>query len=235
MTIFRHFPSRAFALAILAELAIVGVLALMLAGVVSSRPALSEPVPITLVSEEPAPPEPTAPAAPTPPPPKPLPPKPLPPVAMPKPQVQPKSKTAPPQPAAPAAAVSTPEPAPSEPTPAAAAPTAFSEPVRTPPAAPPAGDKDAPDAEYAAKVKAAVQAAVVYPPAAAALHFSGRVRVEFHLRDSSAGQARIVTASGVGMIDRAALQSVQNASYPAPPAEMQGKDHVYQVWVEFKS
>lgn len=229
MTILRDFPGRAFALAILAELAIVGVLALMLAGVVSSRPALSEPVPITLASEEPLAP-PTPPAAPSPPPPKPLPP-----VATPKPQVQPKTKMAQPKPAAPAAAVSTPEPAPSEPVPVAAAPTAFSEPVRTPPAAPPAADKDAPNAEYAAKVKAAVQAAVVYPPAAAALHFAGRVRVEFHLRDSIAGQARIITASGVGMIDRAALQSVQNAGYPAPPAEMQGKDHVYQVWVEFKS
>lgn len=227
---FRHFPSRAFALAILAELGIVGAVALMLAGAVSPRPALSEPVPITLVSEEPAPPEPSPPTPPAPPPPKPLPP-----VAMPKPQVQPKAKVAPQKPAAPAAAVQTPEPAPDAQAPVAEAPTAFSEPVRTPPAPPPTGDKDAPNAEYAAKVKAAVQAAVVYPPAALALHFAGRVRVEFHLRDSVAGQARIVTASGVGMIDRAALQSVQSASYPAPPADMQGKDHVYQVWVEFKS
>ncbi|SFH70609.1 protein TonB [Collimonas sp. OK307] len=222
---FRHFPSGAFALAILAELGIVAVVALMLAGAVSSKPALSEPVPITLVSEEPAPPTPPAPP----------PPKPLPPVAMPKPQVQPKTKAAPQKPAASAAAVPTPEPAPSAPAPVAEAPTAFSEPVPTPPAPPPAGNKDAPNAEYAAKVKAAVQAAVVYPPAALALHFAGRVRVEFHLRDSVAGQARIVTASGVGMIDRAALASVQSASYPTPPADMQGKDHVYQVWVEFKS
>lgn len=224
---FRHFPSRAFALAILAELGIIAAAALMLAGAVSSRPALSEPVPITLVSEEPAPPERMPPAPP--------PPKPLPPVAIPKPQVQPKAKVAPQKTATPAAAVPTPELAPSTPAPVAEAPTAFSEPVRTPPAPPPADDKDAPNAEYAAKVKAAVQAAVVYPPAALALHFAGRVRVEFHLRDSVAGQARIVTASGVGMIDRAALQSVQNARYPVPPAEMQGKDHVYQVWVEFKS
>lgn len=221
---FRNFPSRAFALAILAELGIVAAVALMLAGAVSSRPALSEPVPITLVSEEPAPPEPTPP-----------PPKPLPPVAKPKPQVQPKTRVAPQKPAAQAAAVATPEPAPSAPAPVAEAPTAFSEPVRTPPAPPPAGNKEAPNAEYAAKVKAAVQAAVVYPSAALALHFAGRVRVEFHLRDSVAGQARIVTASGIGMIDRAALQSVQSASYPAPPADMEGKDHVYQVWVEFKS
>jgi protein TonB len=226
---FRHFPSRAFALAILAELGIVAVVALMLAGAASSRPALSEPVPITLVSEEPAPPQP-APSTP----PAPPPPKPLPPVVTPKPQVQPKTRVAPQKPAA-QAAVPTPEPAPSAPAPIAEAPTAFSEAVRTPPAPAPAGDKGAPDAEYAAKVKAAVQAAVVYPPAALALHFAGRVRVEFHLRDSVAGQARIVSASGVGMIDRAALQSVQSASYPAPPADMQGKDHVYQVWVEFKS
>ena len=227
-TILRHFPGRAFALAILAELIIVAALAVMLAGVVSSKPALSEPVPITLVSEEPAPPEPTPPAPP--------PPKPLPPVALPKPQVQPKTKVVPPKPTPPAAVAAAPSPTPSEPAPQAETPTAFSGPVRTPPAPPPpAGNKDAPNAEYAAKVKAAVQAAVVYPPAAAALHFSGRVRVEFHLRDGVAGQARIVTPSGVGMIDRAALQSVQNARYPEAPPDMQGKDHVYQVWVEFTS
>jgi len=32
------------------------------------------------------------------------------------------------------------------------------------------------------------------------------------------------------MIDRAALQSVQNAGYPAAPDNLKDNDPVYQVW-----
>jgi protein TonB len=104
-----------------------------------------------------------------------------------------------------------------------------------PPPAPPATAKADPSLEYAAKVRAAVLAAVYYPPAAAALNFTGRVRVEFHLRDAVPGAARVLTGSGIGMIDRAALQTVQNAHYPEPPEDMRGSDRLYQVWVEFNS
>jgi protein TonB len=97
----------------------------------------------------------------------------------------------------------------------------------------PAGGKPDPNAEYQSKVRAAVLAAVYYPPAAAAMHYAGRVRVEFHLRDAVPSSLSVVVSSRIGMIDRAALQTVQNAQYPAPPAELSGKDHVYQVWVEF--
>jgi protein TonB len=88
-------------------------------------------------------------------------------------------------------------------------------------------------AEYAAKVRAAVQAAHHVPQALAALNYSGRVRVEFHLRDRIPAQARVLVESGVGMIDRAALQAVSGAQYPAPPPELAGEDLIYQVWVEF--
>ena len=88
-------------------------------------------------------------------------------------------------------------------------------------------------ASYTGKVKAAVQAAVVYPPAAIALGFRGRARVEFKLRDGVPSQANVIAASGMGLVDRAALQSVQTANYPAPPPSLRGKEETYQLWVEF--
>jgi protein TonB len=109
--------------------------------------------------------------------------------------------------------------------------TAFTEPTPPPPEA--VVGKAEPSAEYAAKVHAAVQAAHFYPPAASSLRYTGKVRVEFHLRDTTPGEVRILVASGFGLIDRAALQAVQTAHYPEPPPEIQGSDHVYQVWVEF--
>jgi protein TonB len=109
--------------------------------------------------------------------------------------------------------------------------TAFTEPTPPPPEA--VVGKAEPSAEYAAKVHAAVQAAHFYPPAAASLRYTGKVRVEFHLRDTTPGEVRIMVSSGFGLIDRAALQAVQNAHYPEPPPEIQGSDHVYQVWIEF--
>ena len=123
------------------------------------------------------------------------------------------------------------EPKPVLPQVAEAQANTFTEPAPPPPVAV-VGPVE-PSAEYAAKVHAAVQAAHYYPPAAVSLHFSGRVRVEFHLRDVSVNQIRVLAASGIGLIDRAAIQAVQNAVYPEPPAEIKGSDHVYQVWVEF--
>ena len=77
-----------------------------------------------------------------------------------------------------------------------------------------------------------VQAAAIYPPAAKALKFKGRVRVEFKLRNGIASNAQILTSGGLGMVDRAALQSVQTAVFPASP-DSQDKEGIYQVWVEF--
>jgi protein TonB len=222
---YSHRPMQAFLLALAVEAALLAVGAVVLSST-TSTPALSTPVEITV--EETPPPTPEQPT-----PPKPVPaPEPAKPKAAPaKPHAPaPKPQPAPPKP-------QTPQP-PLTPT---AAPNAFTEPVAPPspppppPPAPPATAKADPSPEYAAKVRAAVLAAVYYPPAAATLHFTGRVRVEFHLRDAVPGAARIITGSGIGMIDRAALQTVQDAHYPEPPAEMRGSDRLYQVWVEFSS
>jgi protein TonB len=123
--------------------------------------------------------------------------------------------------------------APVTPAPLAPAPSeiAVSAPAPAPP--PPAQAKSDPNAEYAARVKAAVQAALVFPAAAAALDFKGRARVEFKLRDRVPSQAHLLISSGMGLTDRAALQSVEVAQYPPPPTGLQGKEGTYQVWVEF--
>jgi protein TonB len=205
-------PMQALGLAILLEALLLVGATVVLASATQVKPAISEPVTITLVSEEPPPP----------------PPKPKPPPPKAKPQPKPVPPT-PPQPTPP------PMPMPVAPVPVVETPSAFTEPVKPQPLPPPpvpSGKVDQ-SLEYAAKVRAAVQAAVFYPPAAAALRFSGRVRLEFHLQDGISGEAHVLVTSGMGIIDRAALQSVQSAHYPEPPGDMRGADRVYQVWVEF--
>ena len=124
------------------------------------------------------------------------------------------------------------EPAP----PVVAKPTVFSAPAPLPqppaaaPVMPPAPVVD-PALAYNVKLAAAVQAAFVVPGPAAALGFKGRARVEFHLRDGVVSNAKIIQASGLGVVDRAALKAVEVASFPVPPTALVGKEGVYQIWV----
>jgi len=124
------------------------------------------------------------------------------------------------------------EPAP----PVVAKPTVFSAPAPLPqppaaaPVMPPAPVVD-PALAYNVKLAAAVQAAFVVPGPAAALGFKGRARVEFHLRDGVVSNAKIIQASGLGVVDRAALKAVEVASFPVPPTSLVGKEGVYQIWV----
>ncbi len=151
----------------------------------------------------------------------------------PKPEPRPVAKSQPlPEPVARAAVAPPPEPV-RPPSPAIESPVVEVTPTVVPP--PPQRSNLAAEreAEFAARVKAAIQAAVVYPSAARAMGFVGRVRVEFHLRDGAASQARILQASGVGMIDRAALSAVTTATFPDAPDTLRGKDQVYQVTVQF--
>ena len=108
--------------------------------------------------------------------------------------------------------------------------------VAPPPPPPPAARSTSIDreAEFAALVKAAIQAAVTYPPAARSMGFRGRARVEFAFRDGTASQMKIIQTSGIGLIDRAALAAVAGARYPAPPESLLGKTLVYQLNVLFE-
>ena len=151
------------------------------------------------------------------------------------PEIQPKVKAV-----VPLATVSPPVPEvrpPDEPAPPVVAkPTVFSAPAPLPqapaaaPVTPPSPVVD-PALAYNVKLAAAVQAAFVVPGPAAALGFKGRARVEFHLRDGVVSNAKIIQASGLGAVDRAALKAVEMASFPAPPATLVGKEGVYQIWV----
>jgi protein TonB len=121
--------------------------------------------------------------------------------------------------------------------------TAFSTPVVAaaspapppPPPPPPVVSPPAPAVDpaliYYGKLTAAVQAAFVVPGPASALGFKGRARVEFHLRDGVASNAKILQPSGLGAVDRAALKAVEAAAFPPPPPALAGKDGVYQIWV----
>jgi protein TonB len=90
------------------------------------------------------------------------------------------------------------------------------------------------EAEFAARLKAAIQAAVSYPPAARNMGFRGKARVEFIFRNGSTHQVRVIQGSGIGMIDNAALAAVANAIYPVAPDSLKGKDMLYQVTVTFE-
>lgn len=210
-------PMQALGLALLVELALLVGIAIIIAQSMPVQPKISPPVALTIISEI-TPPTPISQ-------PKPLPPAPQPKVTRPHPAKPQPSKPVPPTPAPPT------PPAPLAPAPS---PTAFTVPALppAPPAPPPMASNVANlDAEYADKIRAAVQAAVFYPPAAAAMHFSGRVQVAFHLQDGVPGETRIVTSSGLGILDRAALQAVQAAQYPAPPEDLRGKYLPYQIWI----
>ena len=190
---------------------------------VVTHPVAREPKAVALTIEaiqEPEVPKPPEPERPKPP--APLPPKPVPPTV-----------TAAPPPPTPAPAATPPvavlEPAPS---PAATLPLAAPPPPK-PVAAPPPGPVS-PTADYVDKVRAAVQAAFVYPLAAKAMEFKGRARVGFKLRDGHASDAHLVVRSGLGIGDRAALDAVQNASYPAPTAELRGVELSCEIWVELR-
>ena len=79
-----------------------------------------------------------------------------------------------------------------------------------------------------------MQAAFVYPAAAKAAEFRGRTRVAFRLLDAKASGARVLVGSGMGLVDNAALQAVQRASYPSPPADQKAAELNFEVWVEFR-
>jgi len=213
---------QAFGMAAVLEGAIVAVAVILLAGSLENKPAISDPVPITLADDPP--PEQPAESKPMPPPPTP----------------QPKQKTLvkpveskpqmPPEPTAPPVAQA--------PSPIAATPNAFTEPAPAPPPPVPSST-GRPDiqASYDAKVRGAVSAwhNANYPVAATTMHYAGKTQVEFHLRDGVVGGVRVLTSCGVGLFDQASLHAVQGASYPETPAELRGHDNLYQIWVEYRN
>ena len=210
---------QAFGLAVVIEAAILFGAAAIISGAAHPQPAISEPVAITLVQEEP-PKE------------KPVVPKPLPPLPQPRVKqvvkhvVPPKASPPPPQ-----QVVQQTEPAPAPVETVVPVPSTQPAPKPVPAPTPPVQQsaKGDPSAEYSAKVKAAIEAVHSYPAAAAAMRFTGHARIWVSIRDGVFLEARLIRGCGVGMFDRVALDEAQAAHYPLPPAELRGQVQNYEV------
>lgn len=229
---------QAFFAALVLELCVLGAVLLLLA---LHKQAVPTPVVLLQIESLEQPevirPDPAPLPPPEPPPPVPRPPPMLrPPVTPPPAQAPPLAPVmaAAPSPVLPKAETPSELPAVVNASPAMAQTTVHAAPAPAPAPPPTVAAAVGPPMEYVAKVKAAVQAAFAYPAAAAALGFEGRVRVGFTLRGTNPSAARVLVSGGMGLVDRAAIQSVQNAHYPAPPASLKDADQTFEVWVEFK-
>jgi len=88
---------------------------------------------------------------------------------------------------------------------------------------------------FEAQVHQAVQAAVEwhYPPAARMLRQQGQAKVSFDYVDGVVSDMHLLQSSGLPLLDRAALATVRDAHYPAPPPAMQHRRLEFVVWVSF--
>ena len=124
-------------------------------------------------------------------------------------------------------------------TPMPTAPVVPPAPPTPPPPPPPAPSPalaQAAIARYAALVRAQVQADAHVPEAVRLMHLSGTAVISFELMPS--GQlvwARLAQSSGVGAIDRAALQAVKRGAYPAFTKDMPKKATVFDVEVHLSA
>ncbi len=220
--------------ALLLEVAIVGAL-FRLADHGAAPPP---PAPMQIVLDAPKPASQTvAPPVPKPPEPKPVPkviPKPKPeprPVvhkALPRPLPKPEVQPPPPSPKVQAPPAPVPDTRPAMPV---AAPTPPAPPQPPAPAAPVAASIKA---SFEAALRSAIQAAVRYPQAARLMRLSGKTLVGFDFRDGVVSHLRVVTSSGAGPLDHAALDAVRNAPYPVTPRVLQGKTMAFTIGVRFR-
>jgi len=206
--------------ALLAAILLEGMIAVFATGLLANPAALpkkDDPIQISLEETPPAPPKPAPKPEIKPPPPKPVQPVPIPQVPQPVERPVPNVPKAAAEPVPEATPVSSPV-------------------VEIPPPPPPQPTVNvnaALEAEFAARLRASIQSAVVYPAAARFMALKGRARVEFIYRDGAYRQVRIAQSSGNGMIDQAALAAVSGATFPTPPDFMRGKDYPYQIAVNF--
>lgn len=83
-----------------------------------------------------------------------------------------------------------------------------------PPAAPTADEH----LRLEARIRAAVQAALVYPASARMMDEAGTARVAFDYRDRIVSHVRLAGSAGSALLDRAAIETVRRAEMPAPGA-----------------
>ena len=85
------------------------------------------------------------------------------------------------------------------------------------------------------RIRAAIQAALRYPPAATAMQLAGRAQVELEYRSGGVRNVQLARSAGSPLLDRAAISAVRDAQYPAAPPEVGDRSLLLLVWVELKS
>jgi protein TonB len=86
---------------------------------------------------------------------------------------------------------------------------------------------------WEASVHQAVQNALVYPNAARLMRREGRTRVRFDYGHKAVSSVSVVESSGLGALDRAALDAVLHAAIPPPPPELSIETRPLILWVNF--
>jgi protein TonB len=79
--------------------------------------------------------------------------------------------------------------------------------------------------QFAASMKAAIDAAKVYPKEAVISGETGTVTVSFDYINGVVSNIHIDKSSGSRSIDKSAMQAVQKAALPPKPAEIAGQNH----------
>jgi len=110
----------------------------------------------------------------------------------------------------------------------------FAQTIKPPPPPPPPSSAAAQaEADFAGRIKQAIQAAIAYPMAAKAMGIQGEPVVGFDFLDGAVSNIHIITGSGNAAIDRAGMAAVADARYPTPPESLRGKQKSYEVTVTF--
>jgi protein TonB len=84
------------------------------------------------------------------------------------------------------------------------------------------------------RIRAAIQAALHYPAAAAAMQLTGRAQVQLDYQSGAVRNIQMKQSAGSPLLDRAALAAVRDAHYPAAPAEVGNRTLPLLVWVELQ-
>ena len=84
------------------------------------------------------------------------------------------------------------------------------------------------------RIRAAIQAALRYPAAAAAMQLTGRAQVQLDYQSGTVRNIQMKQSAGSPLLDRAALAAVRDAHYPAAPAEIGDRTLPLLVWVELQ-
>ncbi|WP_174995795.1 TonB family protein [Pandoraea horticolens] len=114
------------------------------------------------------------------------------------------------------------------------APPAPSAAPATLPAAPPVAASSGPDERFVAKLRAAVQAAVVYPMALRGMGLAASIDVEFVYMDGRVSNVHVARPGHVATLDEAAIAAVQRAAMPSAPPSLAGTPHAFKVRVIFR-